>query len=64
MDGLAHLQHKDVSAGKFFIAPYATTEFHGAKYTIELHNRQMERRASGEDLYLLSCLGFANPLPH
>ena len=59
MDGLAQLQHKDVGAGTCFTAPYATTKFQGAKFTVELHNRHMKRRASGEDLYLLSCLGFA-----
>ena len=59
MDGLAQLQHKDVGVGTCFTAPYATSKFQGAKFSVELHNRHMKRRASGEDLYLLSCLGFA-----
>ena len=34
MDGLAQLQHKDVGAGMCFTAPYATTRFHGSKFTV------------------------------
>ena len=58
-DGATQLHSKDVGKGVCFTAPYATTKFSGLKFTIELHNRHMKRRASGEDLYLLSNLGFA-----
>ena len=59
LDGTAQLINKDVGVGCCFTAPYATSKHSGVKFTIELHNRHLKRRASGEDLHLLSCLGFA-----
>ena len=57
-DGTAQLQSRVVGVGCCFTAPYATSKSSGVKFTIELHNRHFKRKASGEDLHLLSCIGF------
>ena len=49
-DGKTQLHNMDGGTGVCFTAPYATSKASGLKFTIELHNRHMKHRTSGEDL--------------